>query len=259
MTCAAIIVAALALLACGVAAADMPLPWTTALSLGSTGSDVLIAQNLLVRDPSVLNLNIDGTFGPAMAQAVAAYQTAHSIASSGVFDACTAQSVLDLWSRDGVTDTGFSAKSMGYKYKLHVPVHSNRSIETIATLFDGDNTVMLQFTVRSHGYRNDGQGRPWPDFSNDIGLNQFTSNGATVTGVIEIDLNTPEPDPKLYGPWPVNRLVRGLAGNAKWLLPTIRDGQLLHTGKWSTPDRPWTPTDPMPNSEGCIHAHPEYA
>jgi len=35
-----------------------------------------------------------------------------------------------------------------------------------------------------------------------------------VTGLVEIDLNSPEPDPTLYGPWPVNRFVRGLDGNA---------------------------------------------
>ena len=35
-----------------------------------------------------------------------------------------------------------------------------------------------------------------------------------MTGLVEIDLNSPEPDPTLYGPWPVNRFVRGLDGNA---------------------------------------------
>ena len=47
-------------------------------------------------------------------------------------------------------------------------------------------------------YRDDGSNAPWPDFGNgDVGLNQFTSSGATVTGLIEVDLNTPEPDPDL--------------------------------------------------------------
>ena len=51
-----------------------------------------------------------------------------------------------------------------------------------------------------------------------------------ITGVLEIDLNSPEPDPDLYGPWPVNRVVRGLEGNGQFLLPYIRDGLLIHTG-----------------------------
>lgn len=38
--------------------------------------------------------------------------------------------------------------------------------------------------------------------------------GDTVTGLVEIDLNSPEPNPAMYGPWPVNRVVRGLDGNA---------------------------------------------
>lgn len=38
--------------------------------------------------------------------------------------------------------------------------------------------------------------------------------GNTVTGLIEVDLNSPEPDPASYGPWPVNRFVHGLDGNA---------------------------------------------
>ncbi len=35
-----------------------------------------------------------------------------------------------------------------------------------------------------------------------------------MTGLVEIDLNSPEPNPAVYGPWPVNRIVRGLEGNA---------------------------------------------
>lgn len=61
-----------------------------------------------------------------------------------------------------------------------------------------------------------------------------------------------------YGPWPVNRFVRGLDGNALTLLPNIRDGILLHTGNWNTASTgPWLPSEDMPNSSGCIHSHPE--
>ena len=38
----------------------------------------------------------------------------------------------------------------------------------------------------------------------------------------------------------------------------MRDGILLHTGDWGNHSSPpWTPSQPMPNSEGCIHALPE--
>lgn len=110
-----------------------------------------------------------------------------------------------------------------------------------------------------------------------------------MTGLVEIDLNSPEPDPAVYGPWPVNRVVRGLDGNAllrklitctctlcTWntffftssqythftpipfpiVLPNIRDGILVHTGNWTTSTVQWTPRHDMPNSAGCIHGHP---
>ena len=54
---------------------------------------------------------------------------------------------------DGFKDSGFTAASMGYKYKLHIPVHQNRSLETNATLFDAYNNELLSFRVRSHGHR----------------------------------------------------------------------------------------------------------
>ena len=40
------------------------------------------------------------------------------------------------------------------------------------------------------------------------------------------------------------------------VLPNIRDGLLLHTGNWTTDAYNWTPAEDMPNSSGCIHAHP---
>jgi len=66
------------------------------------------------------------------------------------------------------------------------------------------------------------------------------------------DFNTPEPEPKVYGKWPVNRVTTGLKGNMLLLLPNIRNGILLHTGEWEN----WNETMPMPNSHGCMHAHP---
>ena len=57
--------------------------------------------------------------------------------------------------------------------------------------------MLLTFAVRSHGHRDEDQGNaPWPDFGDgDVGLNQFSSNGMTTTGLIEVDLNSPEPTP----------------------------------------------------------------
>lgn len=69
------------------------------------------------------------------------------------------------------------------------------------------------------------------------------------------DLNTPEPDPTLYGPYNINRAVLGLEGNALFLLPSIRNGILLHTGDWV--HHGWVPPANMPNSAGCLHAWPE--
>ena len=106
-------------------------------------------------------------------------------------------------------------------------------------------------------YRDDGSSAVWPDFGNgDFGLNQFTTNGDTTTGLIEVDLNTPEPDPDLYGPWNVVRFVRGVDGNARFLQPNIRDGILLHTCNWTTASQPWDETMTMPNSAGCVQGHP---
>lgn len=146
---------------------------------------------------------------------------------------------------------------MGYLYKVFIPVYENRSIETSATLYDANNNILLTFPVRTHGRRDDGSSGPSPDFgTGDYGLNQFTSNGNTITGLVELDLNSPEPDPEVYGPWPVNRVVRGLEGNSAFMLPYIRDGELIHTGNWTSGG--WTPQHSMPNSAGCIHSHPEH-
>jgi hypothetical protein len=73
---------------------------------------------------------------------------------------------------------------------------------------------------------------------------------------MEVDLNSPEPDPVSYGPYPVNRFINGMRGNAEFLMPptnSLRNGILLHTGEWAG----WYPSHTMPNSQGCIHGHPD--
>jgi hypothetical protein len=51
-------------------------------------------------------------------------------------------------------------------------------------------------------------------------------------GLMTFDLNSPENDPVDFGPYPVNRAVQGLKGNAFIVISNIRDGILLHTGEW---------------------------
>lgn len=255
LTLLAVVVAALG--ACD----EMPSPFTRELKVTSpymTGNDVLIAQTLLSRDAAVdKNFVADGVYGEQSAAAANAFQAANNFEATGAVDCATAQGLLDIHSADGVTDSGFTAASLGYLYKVHIPVYKNRSVETYATLYDKDNNVLLTFRAREHGHRGDGTEDSWPDFGDgDVGLNEFSSNGNTVTGIVEIDLNSPEPDPALYGPWPVNRVVRGLEGNAALMLPNIRDGILIHTGNWTTDKQNWNPTKDMPNSAGCIHGHP---
>lgn len=167
------------------------------------------------------------------------FQTGNSIDASGIFDNTTANALLECCQSDGYVDNGTAASEYGKLYKILVPLQSvNRSIEAVAILLDKDNHILRTFTVRAHGYRSDGTSAAWPDFGDgDYGLNEFSSNGNTPTGLSEIDLNSPEPSDveQEYGPYPVNRLINGLEGNANLLLQTdpstIRSGVLLHTGE----------------------------
>lgn len=197
----------------------MPLPFYRELYLTSpflVGNDVSIAQTLLLRDDGVdKSLVVDGVFGENSKKAVTDFQIYNNLSATGILDSTSANLLLNLHTEDGYKDNGFTAASMGYLYKFNIPVHKNRSIETVATLYDKDNNVLLTFRSRQHGNRDDGSSIGWPDFGDgDIGLNQLASNGNTVTGLVEIDLNSPEPNPQVYGPWPVNRIVRGVDGNA---------------------------------------------
>jgi len=208
-----------------------------------SGSDVYILQNFLTRNPLFLNLQLTGQFDAATSAALAKFQSINSIVTSspGDLDLNTANQLLEICSDDGYVDNG--TVPPGFKYKVFVPVYRNRSIETTATLFDSNNNVLLKFTVRTHGQNVNTTGEA---------QNQFCNNGYTPTGLMTFDLNSPEPDPVSFGPYPINRAVQGIAGNAFIVISQIRDGILLHTGEW--PD--WNPSLPMPNSHGCIHAHP---
>ena len=254
------------------AATPFPAPFTRALRVSDplmTGRDVTTLQTLLSRAGPACALppTTREGFDSATAAALNCY------AGTAALDADAANKVLALVP-DGWVDDGAPAASRGYLYKILLPVHRNRSVETIATLLDSNNTALLRFRARAHGLDADASGRPitgvaWPDLTDAgcpagaaaqgcVGLNQLSTDGSTPTGLSEIDLNSPEicdDCEDLYGPYPVNRLVRGLEGNAALLLPQVRNGILVHTGAWANHSS-WTPTQPMPNSDGCIHAHP---
>lgn len=238
----------------------------TVLKMGTNGSDVSIAQYLLSRSHFVdahAVLADSGVFGIATQTAVTAFQDGNRLSdvTHGAIDRLTADTLLALHTYDdGYEDDGRSARSYnnGYLFKITIPVHRNRSIETEASLLDADNQLLFRFRVRTKGYVADGCGtkltRPWPSFNNSRdGLNMFTSDGMTPTGLHEIDLNSPEDEPKFFGKWPVMRFVQGIAGNAKFLVPQLRNGILLHTGQWPN----WTTADPMPDSAGCVHSWPK--
>lgn len=180
-----------------------------------------------------------------------------SLPATGTVDATTARRALSSLSRDGYKwDPSKTPGQLGYKYLVHIPVHHNRSIETTATLYSANGTVLFLFQVRAHGHTQGGS-HAWPNFNNSgPGLNEFSSDGNTPTGLFEFDLNSPESIPKLYGPYPVNRAVKGLKGNGEFLIPKVRHGILMHTGEWHE-YAGWNPPEPMPNSEGCIHAWPD--
>lgn len=62
--------------------------------------------------------------------AVKLFQTAYGLAASGVFDAATAGALLANNSADGYSDDLQFPLPAQYLYKVHIPVHDNRSIRT---------------------------------------------------------------------------------------------------------------------------------
>jgi hypothetical protein len=153
-------------------------------------------------------------------------------------------------------------------YKVHIRVYANRSIEVPATLYAANGTALHTFITRFglfliqnnkmtsnmridiRGYVSRLHGQ---NDANGNAINELSNSGSTPTGLSTFDLNSPEDDPKSFGPYPVNRAVQGLKGNAQIVISNIRSGILMHTGEWDN----WNPRLPMPNSHGCIHGHPE--
>jgi hypothetical protein len=228
---------------------DLPMPFTRALELGLRGKDVMLLSLLLARAPECSHtpVPLNDTFSDALRDCVVSVQKYLGQPSpDGVADSAVLERAEELMDHDGYTDDGTIPE--GFLYKVYIPVYRNRSLETQARLIASNGTVLLNFTVRTHG-QNDAQGQT---------LNQFSGNGVTPTGLTLFDLNSPEDDPKSFGIWPVNRAVEGLRGNAAVAITgdastLFRNGILMHTGEWQG----WDPSQPMPNSHGCIHAHPD--
>ncbi|EFA75486.1 eukaryotic translation initiation factor 2 alpha kinase [Heterostelium album PN500] len=225
-------------------AQDFPCPFSRELSIQTppmTGDDVYILQNLLVR--TVPNIPLTSAFDAITQAALIKFQSIYQLEESGIFDVTSANALLANNLEDGYKDNGQIPP--GFLYKVYVPVHRDRSIETTATLFDANMNVLLNFTVKTLGQNDNSTGLP---------MNQLCGSGSTPTGLMTFDLNSPEPDPVSFGPYPINRAVEGLAGNAFIVISNIRDGILLHTGEWAG----WNPSLPMPPSHGCIHSYPQY-
>lgn len=256
-------------------ASPLPAPFSRTLQQGVTSrSDVTILQAFLARAGDCPPPARTNEYDAATAASVTCFQKQQGLTADGVFGHDTAWRALAKLSLDGWRDDGTPAAAVGaqYKYKLLLPVHSNRSVETTATLLDAHNNVLHKFPARTHGHDVDAAGQPvmgvaWPDLTDKgcpnatarqgcTGLNAFSRYGATPTGLAEIDLNGPEGADVdyLYGPYPVNRFVRGLEGNAAFLMPAVRNGILLHTGYWANHSA-WRPGQPMPNSAGCVHTY----
>jgi len=216
-------------------------PFSRVLRTGDHGKDVIILQTLLSRSPFVKGVDPTGTFDDATSKGISDFQVGNKIQPvTGSLDMITANLLLSLHSYDGYKYDGTIPP--GYKYKVHIRVSQNRSVETVGYLYNDKMELLYQFPARLHGTGD---------------RNQFCTDGNTPTGLSLFDLNSPEDDPKSFGPYPINRVVAGLKGNAALLLSnkdtTIRSGILMHTGEWNN----WQPPQPMPNSEGCIHLWPE--
>jgi hypothetical protein len=187
-----------------------------------------VLQNLLrVSPPSAV-------YDSATQAKVMSFQRSQGLPVDGDAGPVTLAAVLRVLSADNYRWNG--TVPGGALFLIHVPVSSNRSMVHNATLYDSKGNVRYTFLTRACG-------QSWTGGL----LNQFSTDGATPTGLMYADLNSPEDDPYSYGPYPIVRCVTGAAGNAGWLLPNLRNGILLHTGEWPL-ENGWPPC-----SHGCIH------
>lgn len=71
----------------------IPLPFTSELTIGSSGDEVFIAQNLLARVPNA-SPSVSGIFDASTVAAVRSLQSVLSLPITGVLDAASAQALL---------------------------------------------------------------------------------------------------------------------------------------------------------------------
>ena len=238
-------------------------PFGRQLQIGDTGRDVLVLNRLLAARALECFTNppiSSSIFDIVTKSCLSLFQDAKvkGFTERGILDAITAFTIIEQLGKDSYVDSGIPPFELGYLYKVLVKLPStNRSVEATASLIASNGTELFNFTVRLHGAENY-PAPDWPSYNNsDSGLSEFASDGATPTGLVEFDLNSPESNATEFGPFPINRAVRGLEGNWAILMTndntTLRDGILLHTGEWPN----WSPPMTMPNSLGCIHSWPE--
>ena len=192
----------------------LPAPFSRVLNFTAgqewqlNGSDVLVAQHLMRRSPFARPVDscCSGVYDEDTANVVEAIQNGANLTNvtPGSIGVETARYLLETHTYDGYFDNGRSAREQGYLFKIIVPVHANRSIESTAQLLDADNKLLFSFPARAHGHdvlpNGQPDDRPWPDYDNEnAGLNEFSPDGATPTGLSQVDLNSPEDDPKLFG------------------------------------------------------------
>ena len=154
----------------------LPAPFSTPSLSPTIGTraDVALLQYLLHRyTPSKCAWQDGGSYDALTTSCVREFQQNsiyHKPRRLGHVDYVTAQALLTDYIDDQYHDDGKSARSQGYLYKILIPVHHNRSIETTATFLDGDNNVVFTFPVRAKGHVSDGCGRSlpevWPNFNN---------------------------------------------------------------------------------------------
>ena len=91
------------------------------------GSDVVIAQNLVARARGVF-VAMTEVYDPQTAHAVGVFQAQQGLPVTGIVDAATAFNLIKFLSDDHYVDDGRPARDLGYLYKVHIPVHRNRSL-----------------------------------------------------------------------------------------------------------------------------------
>jgi hypothetical protein len=250
--------------------AKSALPFTQEISVTNPvtcNNQVGILQNLLVRSDKVRALTasdseFNACYDAKTSAAVTEFQRANNLNNKpGVLDEATAIKVITDLLYDKYVDGGYWPNQ--YQWKVHVPVYKNRDLDTVSKfsirpdMRNPNKVVDLYIMAKTAGqYLTKRQ----PQSGN---TNDLSPNGATPSGLMTIDFVTPNMDLLGFGPWPINRVLRGLKGNAaikfnlngnkKTFVPHVRNGVYYHTGYWGG----WrTVRQEMPVSHGCVHVHP---